>query len=203
MIGAKQQLPHYRSKQGGVVLFMSLIFLLVLTIIGVAAMKATGLEEKMMHSSKDINLAFQAAETTLVHAERWLTFQSGLPPFPTTSSGLYDINTCPTADKQMWQCDDILDWVAGTNVIAYPGDPYNAVAGAGAYTPPTGGIQGVRTQPRYIIEFVTELMDEGGSLVEKNDGTNNKKTILRITARGTGGLDNTSVLLQSTYARYF
>ena len=202
-MNASRDFPHKSRRQRGVALFMSLIFLLVLTIIGVAAMKATGLEEKMMHSSKDINLAFQAAETAVLHAERWLVFQSGLPPFPSPSSGLYDSNTCPTASKQMWQCDSLVDWVGRNNVIGYPGDPYNAVTGGGPYTPPAGGIQMVRNQPQYIIEFVTEVMDEGGSLVEKNDGTNNKKTILRITARGTGGLDNTAVLLQSTFARYF
>ena len=62
------------NKQSGAVLVVSLIFLLVLTVIGVAAMQNTSLEEKMAGNVKDRNLAFQNAESARRH-RRYGPFQ--------------------------------------------------------------------------------------------------------------------------------
>jgi Tfp pilus assembly protein PilX len=57
------------QRQTGVVLVISLILLLALTLIGVTGSNVTGLEEKMAGNNKDVNLAFQAAESALRFAE--------------------------------------------------------------------------------------------------------------------------------------
>jgi len=57
------------KKQSGVVLVISLVMLLLLTLIGLTGMQTTTLEEKMAGNSKDRNIAFQAAESTLLEAE--------------------------------------------------------------------------------------------------------------------------------------
>ncbi len=54
-----------RQRQKGAVLVVSLMILLVLTLIGVTAMTTSTLEERMAGNLKDVNLAFQAAESTL------------------------------------------------------------------------------------------------------------------------------------------
>ena len=61
---------------------MALVFLLLLTILGIAALNTTSLEEKMAHNVKDRNLAFQAAESALIVAENWIYTQIGKPVFP-------------------------------------------------------------------------------------------------------------------------
>lgn len=58
------------SQQRGAVLLVSLIMLLLLTILGAAAMRDTNLQERMAGNMRDHNLAFQAAEAALRFAEQ-------------------------------------------------------------------------------------------------------------------------------------
>ncbi len=58
------------SRQRGAVLLVSLIMLLLLTIIGAAAMRDTNLQERMAGNMRDHSLAFQAAEAALRFAEQ-------------------------------------------------------------------------------------------------------------------------------------
>jgi len=66
MIGTK------RSAQSGVALFVSLIFLLLLTLVGVAAMKSATLQEKMSGNVRLKNESFQAAEAGLREGEGFI-----------------------------------------------------------------------------------------------------------------------------------
>ncbi len=66
----------YRSeykRQNGVALVISLLVLLVMTMIGLAAMRTTMLEEKMAGNMQDKMLSFQAAEAALRAGENALT----------------------------------------------------------------------------------------------------------------------------------
>ena len=60
-------LPHIKMqrKQSGVVLFISLILLVVLTMLGITTMRVTALEEKMSVNNQEAHRAFQAAESTI------------------------------------------------------------------------------------------------------------------------------------------
>tara|TARA_R110000868_G_scaffold1064_14_gene8200 strand:+ start:793 stop:1281 length:489 start_codon:yes stop_codon:yes gene_type:complete len=58
-----------KSVQGGVALFVSLVFLLLLTIIGVSAMKSATLQEKMAGNTRFKTLTFQYAEAGLREGE--------------------------------------------------------------------------------------------------------------------------------------
>lgn len=64
----KESFGH--SQQRGAVLLVSLIMLLLLTIIGTAAMRDTNLQERMAGNMRDHHLAFQAAEAALRFAEQ-------------------------------------------------------------------------------------------------------------------------------------
>jgi type IV pilus assembly protein PilX len=55
-------------RQSGAVLIVSLIMLLVLTIIGVTAMRSTTLEEKMAANIMNYNVTFHAAESAIENA---------------------------------------------------------------------------------------------------------------------------------------
>ncbi|WP_120996767.1 pilus assembly PilX family protein [Stutzerimonas urumqiensis] len=58
------------ANQRGAVLLVALVMLLLLTIIGIAAMRDTNLQEKMAGNMRDHSLAFQAAEAGLRFAEQ-------------------------------------------------------------------------------------------------------------------------------------
>lgn len=57
------------THQQGAALVVSLIMLLLMTLVGVTAMQVTMMQEKMVANSRDINTAFQAAETALKRGE--------------------------------------------------------------------------------------------------------------------------------------
>ena len=58
-------IAHLPSRQGGVVLLVSLLFLIVLTLLGVAASRMVTGEEKMSRYLREYNTAFQAAESAM------------------------------------------------------------------------------------------------------------------------------------------
>ena len=64
--------PTFRARQKGVALFISLVFLLLMTLVGVTAIQTTTLQERMAGNTADRNLAFQASESALRVGERWL-----------------------------------------------------------------------------------------------------------------------------------
>jgi type IV pilus assembly protein PilX len=180
------RMPH---RQKGFVLIMALVFLALLTIIGVTAMSTTSLEEKMAGNMKDRNLAFQAAETALLAAERWYETQTTKPVFPDTANGLYVTDS--TSAVSNW---DAVNW--STNVVTFPCTP-TTTSSCGS------GVTKVNSQPKYIIEDLGELPEEKGSIVSPTDYKGKGSTLARITARGTGGTDAAVSMVQSTYARQF
>jgi len=60
---------HDRRRQSGAVLVVGLIFLMVLSLLGVTVMQSGILEERMAGNMRDWNVAFQAAEAALRDAE--------------------------------------------------------------------------------------------------------------------------------------
>ncbi|MEQ6341543.1 MAG: PilX N-terminal domain-containing pilus assembly protein [Gammaproteobacteria bacterium] len=168
--------------QRGSVLIVSMLMLLVLTIIGITAMGTSTLEEKMAGNSRDQNLAFQAAEAGLRDAEAYVEGMAAVAAFNGTG-GLYNTSTALAPDIY-----SNATWTGGAS-IAYRGS----------------AIPGVNTQPRYIVEFVSttgktnpELESCYGCATGEGMVTN-----VRITARGTGGSDNATVILQEYYGKRF
>jgi type IV pilus assembly protein PilX len=67
------------NRQRGVALVMALVFLLLLTMIGIAAISSTTLQEKMAGNATDKNRSMQAADSALRAGEAWIDGQaSGL-----------------------------------------------------------------------------------------------------------------------------
>lgn len=63
------------STQRGVALLASMVFLLLLTLLGLAAMETAVQQEKMTGSVQHANHSFQAAETALRSGESWVALQ--------------------------------------------------------------------------------------------------------------------------------
>ncbi len=162
------------KNEKGAVLIAGMLILLVLTLIGLTAMQSSTLEEMMSRNYGSRNIAFEAAEAALREGENFLRTQV-LPPFSGTSlvpasNGLYQPRIEVTA----------LDW-NDTDSVAYSGDQ---PAGAAA-------------KPRYIIEELGTVNDDGEPIVPSTEVKN--RVMYRVTAHGVGSQNGTVVILQTTY----
>ena len=82
------------SHQRGMVLVISLLMLLVLTLIGLAATRSTTLEQRMTINQNDQEVAFEAAEAALRDGESTLSGASSLN-FASNAGGAYTQGTTP------------------------------------------------------------------------------------------------------------
>ncbi len=170
------------ARARGAALAMALIFLVILTLIGVGAMNTTLLQEKMAGNLQDRTVAFQAAESALLFGENWINGLLSKPEFPDPSQGLYLPTSCSVTTTPIWEC---VDW-SSSNVRLY-----------------TGSLTKVATPPRYIVEDMGEVPDPGGSKAITVNYKGTGKTMLRVTARGTGRTDAAQAMVQSTFVRPF
>ncbi len=175
-----------KQKQEGIVLFMSLVMLLLLTALGVSSIQTTSLQQRMARNSNDSNLAFQAAESALRDAEDLLEDLNSLGDF-----------------------DDVNGEAGGYYYEEEPGVPPNWKE-LGDWTATTGFhvsetvITGVSVQPKYIVEHVKTVISDADALNLDNIGqdTGSGRTqIFRVTARGTGGTAAAQVMIQGTYGK--
>lgn len=163
------------SRQRGVVLVVSLLMLLVLTMIGLAATRGTTLEQRMTTNQNDQEVAFQAAEAALRSGESALAGAANLN-FSANAAGAYTQSTMTVNWKT-------IDWSpSGSAVVAY-----------------TGGIQPVPiVNPSYFIVYDSAAPNSGGSSLAPDQPVSDNSTY-HIYARGVGLTGNTAVILESTY----
>jgi len=168
------------TRQGGAVLIVSLLVLLVMTIIGVTAMQTTTFEEMMAGNMRDRNLAFQAAEAAMRDAETLIENSVSPSAFDGTG-GLYgESDTDPDYDSASWDSTD-----------------------SSAYS---GTISGVAAQPRYYAKQVGVIVGTGGPRnigIYGSQQSSGDITTFRITARGVGGTSAAQAYLQSYYGKIY
>lgn len=186
-----------KQKQQGAVLVVSLLVLLVMTMIGLAAVQTNVLQEKMAGNMHDKNLAFQAAEAGLRAAEnrlrpggfsaaQLLSCEAGndVALTPTVVVICYELNTDPEPDPL-----DPATWSASANYTEVDAADYTQVGG--------------QAFPRYFITSIGR--QPSGGLVNQAQGTGTPPTganiiYFRVTARGTGGSVNAQSVLRSYFA---
>jgi len=183
-----------QRRQEGAILVIALLFLVLLTIIGVSSISGVTLEEKMASNLREQNVAFQAAESALRDAE--IDLESGIggtgnrdpmtiaANFANDCTAVFTNGVCrqPAAPAGGWQTEIVTvsawDWTSATKTVGY-----GTYTGAAALT-------GVFRQPRYVIEY----------LQEKDDTSTAPTTrYFRISARGWGADQNSTVTLQTVY----
>lgn len=173
------------SRQRGVALITGLIFLVVLTLLGITAARMAGLEERMSGNMRDRSLAVQAAEMALRDAEQDILTSgriSGLSGNPTSFDSACTNGLCyngPAGNSNG------VDWVATpvwslVSMTAAPSVAYSD-------NTPATLIAGLSAQPRYLIEGIKKT--EKGEIVY----------YYRITVRAQGANPNTVVWLQEVY----
>lgn len=164
------------QSQRGVALIVALVLLLILTVVGVAGMQDTMMQEKMVANMRDRNLAFQAAEAALRGGERYL--QSATLPAFNNTGGLLNLSFgARSGDPSYWN-----SFAWGSNSRAY-----------------SGSLQGISAAPRYVIEEVPTSYATPGESVKF--GSLKEIKSYRVTSKATGGSADAVVILQSTYRR--
>lgn len=168
--------------QQGAVLFVGLIMLLVMSLIAITSMQSTNLEERMAGNTRDSMVAFQAAEAGLQAGEDILdTGALTLAMFDNDGTdGLYD-----NEFDMIW---DEINWTAANSLSHAGFNPAN-----------------VSTPPRFVVQHIAETQVAPKVQLENYGEGEASKTVqlFRITSRGTGGNNNTAVVLQSVYGSDF
>ncbi len=176
-------------RQNGAVLITSLVLLVLLTILGLASIQNTSLEEKMAGNLRSGAVALQAAEAALRAGENringWL-----LRPAPdaTGSKNVWILDSpdpIPTTSLAWWQEADAAWWQS--KGLAYVGTlPFAS----------SGNVQA----PRYLLEEIG-LIKDNLNVGQSQDMSG--RQFYQVTARGTGVSQNSVSLLRSTYARRY
>ena len=171
-----------RSRQGGAVLIVSMLLLLVLTILALGAGQSTRLEERMAGNARDMDLAFQSSEAGLRAAETFIAATPILQPCadPASAScmvleqGHFAALDLARQDKGWWQAN---------------AKPYGA--------PSAHEIQEVTEDPRYVIEelqFVSFSLGQG-------HGVPAGKTYYKSTAWSPGATETANAVVESVFSR--
>lgn len=196
---APNVLQHH--SQRGAILFVGLIFLIILSMLGLTALRSATMQERMSGNMRDRGIAFQAAESALRAAENYLTNTASPPAATTFTLTTLGTGTCTT--KGVYKLiGNIPYFVAKGNAtggITWDGanpDFWNGYPWETANCYFTNNLTYVADadlgkpgkpikQPRYVIE---ELPANGTGLAS-----------YRVTAKGWGSSDNAVVILQATY----
>lgn len=204
--------PMNQRRQRGAILIISLMFLVVLTMLALTTMGGITLEERMSGQYRDLNVAFQAAESGLRDAERdiWGTgTATATPRAPIISgrTGFGDGNDAPNGTCTN-NTNTTYGWglcyaVATGPFPAFPAVDLSASSTIaipyGKYTGATA-LQYVSAQPRYIIEAIWKDISPTPTLQSLSPvaGVTN---YYRITSQGVGVNPNTRVTLQEMYLK--
>lgn len=180
--------PPLKS-QSGAVLIVGLIMVLLMTIVGLAAIRGSSLQEMMASNLRDRNLAFQAAEAGLRAGESRVRLinDSARPAFDGTAGLHPDLNQPTKTPVIQW---GITEWANGANSVL------------------TAMSLDVASQPRYVVEeLIVSALDaaaaEGSGIdLASMDGAGGfPPEFYRISSRGVGGTTDADAVVQSVYRR--
>lgn len=172
--------PVFKQQQGAV-LVIGLIMLLLLTVIGMASIRGTDLQERMAGNARDHNLAFQASEAAVRSAENYLSAAS-IAPYAAGAG--YHQDLTGAASPPLWTP---ADW--NTKEAVKIAD---------------NTLKGISEQPKYVIEQLEISISPGnlGSAVDQQSlDSMAEREVYRITARGLGGTKDSEALIQTTFIR--
>lgn len=174
-----KKIISFKQTQKGATLAIALIFLLLVTIIGVTSMRTSSFEEKMSYNMSNNEFAFQATESALREAEAWI-FAQAVAPVIVTACATKPCVLQP--DPNRYPEDENAAWWTATGTT-YAGTALN----------------NINTAPVYIIEYSRFVPD---SLVV-GKGNSTGIHYYKVIARGTGATDDAVTIIESTFSRRF
>jgi type IV pilus assembly protein PilX len=164
-------------KQSGVVLFVAMILLLILSLLGVTAARMQTVEERMARNDDNRQLGAQAAEAGLRSAETGLI--TGIyTNFAANANGLYapvlsNGSPIPT-----------LNWSTAGAALAYAG-------------PSLASIPAASRTPQFVIENLPSVAVAGEDISMASLNAPTPVTVFRVTAQGLGADGTSSTTLQT------
>jgi type IV pilus assembly protein PilX len=215
---AQPRFPQ-RARERGAVLLVALIFLILLTLLAIGASSGSLLQQRMVAATRSAQLASLSADTALRGAE-WRIWN--------TSSVVGGILQCDTTvinattgcvkydpESTLYAAGGaVTQFRTGNNAWLSTGIAYTGLPGASndftdVPIPGNGytASASVAENPRYIIEDMGLVkppgagpQHESGVTGLNNGGAGNMNIhIYRVTARATGGNQNTVRVAQSTF----
>lgn len=197
-----------RQAQRGAVLFVALIFLLLLTLLGIAASSTSILQEKMTGSMRNRQLGLMGAESALRGGEStiWnLAYQSNgtlaMPPCIGDSTGVLCVHKILGGKLD----SKVQAFRTSKTAIAASGD--GAMAYSGAVTGLTGDNEtaSINSQPRFMIEDLGPDVPPGsgrrsGAIQQEKPGQPGSHEWYRITARSEGGNNTVLRVTESVFS---
>ncbi|SMF01310.1 type IV pilus assembly protein PilX [Alteromonadaceae bacterium Bs31] len=174
-------IQHSIQQQRGVTLAVTLVLLLVVTVLGVTAIRSAVVEEKMTANLRDKHIAFEAAEAALSDAETWLDVQMEYPT--PTSAGTNSVWSYSSPGSGDWWNTNSLAWW-NTKAISVTGNSMQHAV------------------PRYVIEE-RAFVQKGENLTIGFGENKQGKYYYQVTARGHGGSESTRSHLRTTFIKRF
>lgn len=177
---------RFPSRQRGVALAVVLILLLVMTLLGLAAMRGTLMEERMSANLLDRSLAFQAVEAALREGEALAASKPPLPGAGCSNGVCVKPNPTVASDSQRWLNAGF--WADGS----------------GNWREATVNVGDVTAKPRFIVELLDSTLPPEGSCTTSIDlspgaACSGTESRYRVTAHSQAA-DRAEVTLQSIYA---
>jgi type IV pilus assembly protein PilX len=169
-------------RERGAILVTSLLLLLILTVLGVAMMKMTNMQERMAGNTRDLNLALQGAEAALRDGEREL---DDMVDYATPTNGAGCVVCEPDVLPVNLDDPTVFDWEANAHEFGVDGT--QEFAGL-----PQGNLD---EDPRFTIEE-TARRPESADVTEES-----MRVFYTVTSRSTGSTGQANTVLQSTYVK--
>jgi type IV pilus assembly protein PilX len=191
-----------KRRQRGAVLIVSLLFLVILTMLGVTAMTSTTFEERMAGNARDAAVANHAAEAALREArDEILGFTankraSDPSAFGAPADAARDCvaGICPTRNVPMAEGTWPLTLPDMPSTVDWSDSSASSVA-YGFATSDLNKLSGLSKKPRYVIElFCARMAIEGPS-------QSGACRLYRFTSTGWGRNPNTKVVVQETFLK--
>ncbi|EAR07709.1 pilus assembly PilX family protein [Reinekea blandensis] len=201
-------------KQSGVVLLVALVFLLILTVAGVSAMRLATVEERMTGNFADRSVAFQAAEAALQEGEEFLRGKNY------QQDNFYE--SCVQTECFQADCTNGLcftgEFDAGDECVITPASSpsteiYQDVDvwadGSGRHRVAVFDLDETGPIPpaRYVIEFYCFAVKTPEAVPSEQYDASNRysptywEPLYRVTALGFGRNGSSRVMLQSIFRR--
>ncbi len=199
------QFRYVPVAQRGVVLVIALIFLLLLTILAMSASNRSLLQERMAGGLLNAQRAEMSAQTALRGAE-WRLWRSTSNVTAHLKCGTGIFTDCYTFDPQH-PITNVVNFRDKAGWVTAGSTEYRGANNDQDYTATVDGK--LAENPRYIIEDLGVELPPGvsgglhesgstGAMVGGSSSTN--RHVYRITARATGGNQDTVRALESTFA---
>jgi Tfp pilus assembly protein PilX len=202
-----KNISHISGHQRGATLIVSLVILAVITILGVASMRASNLELRMAASARDRAVAFQAAESALARVEREeiprFSISNVLPGCSETECFNPDCNNglCFTGDLDGAVYRDDCRLADASGEVGQPWKITNYWNTASSHR-----IMEVKSSKpdelvdvKYMIEFLCFVPSSADAIDDGENSRNSGVPLYRITVRAEGEARRSAVVLQSVY----